>query len=101
MRQPELLTIPILNCFQKIWRQEWNPDPLMILRMFTPDSNWTWYATEYYPDTRQFFWLVVWFEKEWWRFSLDELENIRWPHGLSIERDLYFNPTRLSELGII
>jgi hypothetical protein len=31
-------------------------------------------------------------------FSLIELQTTRWPHWLMIERDIFFAPTRLSNI---
>jgi hypothetical protein len=67
-------------------------------KFFTPDANWTWFATEYDPKTRQFFGLVVGMETELGYFSLDDLEKARGPLGLSIERDLHFVPKALGEI---
>ena len=63
-----------------------------IVKFFTPWSNWTWYITEYDPEKRLCFGLVEGLEREWGYFSLEELESIRGPFGLRIERDLYWDP---------
>ena len=68
------------------------------VKYFTPDSNWTWYGTEYDPDKGIFFGLVVGFEIELGYFSLAELQEARGPMGLPIERDLHFEPITISEL---
>ena len=73
-------------------------EALALVKFFTPDSSWTWYATEYDPKERVFFGLVDGFEKELGYFSLDELESVRGALGLAIERDLYFEPTKLKDL---
>ncbi|KUO18408.1 DUF2958 domain-containing protein [Streptomyces dysideae] len=73
-------------------------EAVAVAKFFTPWSNWTWYAAEYDPATRTFWGLVDGFGKEYGCFSLDELEQVRGPHGLRIERDLYFEPTPLKEL---
>jgi len=49
-------------------------------------------------DIDIFFGLVDGFEKELGYFSLSELENLRGPFGLKVERDLYFEPATLKEL---
>ena len=67
------------------------------LKFFTPASSWTWYPTEFDGDDI-FFGLVSGFEVEMGYFSLSELEGVRDPLGLPIERDLYFEPTTLREL---
>jgi hypothetical protein len=76
-------------------------------KFFTPSSSWTWYATEGEPvkDSSgremdfKFFGLVEGFEKELGYFVLSELEEVRGPMGLPIERDLYFKPTPLSKIA--
>ena len=69
------------------------------VKFFTPWTNWTWYATEYDPETRVFFGLVDGFEKEVGYFSLDELESINGPFGLKIERDRGFQGVTLYDVG--
>jgi hypothetical protein len=81
------------------------------VKFFTPDSNWTWYASEgspidanSYMDTEDekvdflFFGLVIGFEIEFGYFSLAELSSVRGGLGLPIERDKFFQPTTLREL---
>ena len=70
-----------------------------VVKFFTPWSYWTWYACEYDPKTRIFYGLVEGHEKEWGDFSLDELESVRGPFGLQIERDLYWKPTDVAVGG--
>lgn len=67
------------------------------VKFFTPTSAWTWYPTEYDGDDL-FFGLVAGFEVELGYFSLSELEQVRGPLGLLIERDLYFEPQSLRDL---
>lgn len=73
-------------------------NPVAMVKFFTPDSNWTWWAAEYDPASRTFWGLVDGFDKEYGCFSLDELEQARGLLGLRIERDMYFEPTPLKEL---
>lgn len=68
------------------------------VKFFTPDAQWTWYATEYDPSTEMFFGLVVGMETEWGYFTLAELEEARGPMGLKVERDMYFSPTPISKV---
>ena len=72
-------------------------EKLAVVKFFTPDSNWTWYGVEF-DGKDTFFGLVDGFEREYGYFSLSELESVRGPLGLRIERDLYFEPTPLVEL---
>lgn len=67
------------------------------VKLFTPWTNWTWYASEYDPEQRLCFGVVVGHERELGYFSLAELEEIRGPGGLRIERDLHWKPRALKE----
>src|SRR5260370_41880289 len=85
----------------ELYTQEHVKDPLVHAKYFTPDASWTWYVLEYSavaPDgtLRLAFGLVDGHEQELGYFSLDELESVRGPLGLRIERDLWFTPCPLS-----
>jgi hypothetical protein len=67
------------------------------LKLFTPWTNWTWYASEYDPEERLCFGVVIGHERELGYFSIAELEAIRGPGGLRIERDLHWTPRPLKE----
>jgi len=45
-----------------------------------------------------FFGYVIGHEEEWGYFLLSELESVRGPGGLTIERDLYFKPGPFSQI---
>jgi len=72
-------------------------DALAQVKFFTPDAQWTWYASEFDQDDI-FFGLVNGFELEFGYFSLSELQSVKGPLGLPIERDLHFEPKSLREL---
>ena len=93
----DLLPIEIANALPALRSTENVADPIVHLKLFTPDSNWMWYATEYGPEERTFFGLVDGFEEELGYFSLDELIESRGPIGLPIERDVHFDPRPLSQ----
>lgn len=67
------------------------------VKYFTPDANWTWYASEF-DGQDIFFGLVSGLEVELGYFALSELEEVRGPMGLPIERDLHFASKTLREL---
>ena len=97
----KLLTIELLERFAKIGRQEDCSDPIVIAKFFNPTGAGTWYATEYDPASQEFFGHVSIFgdwNDEWGSFSLAELENYQGKFGLGIERDLYFDEKRISEV---
>ena len=81
----------------RLYATEREEDPIAHVKFFTPDSSWTWYVTEYDPKQRLCFGLVHGLERELGYFSLEELEEVRGPLGLPIERDLYWQPVPLSQ----
>ena len=77
-------------------------------KYFTPSSSWTWLATEGEPVLDEsgtheidykFFGLVFGHEREFGYFLLSELEEVRGPMGLPIERDLHWQPKTLEEIA--
>ena len=77
--------------------EEKGEDAIALLKLFTPWTSWTWYASEYDPAERLCFGVVVGHERELGYFSLAELEEIRGPGGLRIERDLHWKPRPIKE----
>jgi hypothetical protein len=97
----KLLTVELINTFERVGRQEEVKDPLVIAKFFNPTGAGTWYATEYDPETKMFFGYVSIFgdeNDEWGYFSLTELESLKGPFGLGIERDLYFTQKPFSQI---
>ena len=92
----KLLTQEIINKLPKLYSTENIPveQKKAVVKFFTPDSNWTWYAVEGEKQENGdylFYGLVEGFEREWGYFVLSELEQARGKMGMPIERDLYFN----------
>lgn len=95
----KLLTKALLNKFASVGDQSEVEDPLIICKFFHPFHPWRRYASEYDPDTKIFFGFVDGDFPEWWYFSLDELEQVK-IMGLGMERDMFFDPRRFSELNL-
>jgi hypothetical protein len=97
----ELLTEELRKILPPLYGQEGNDDPTVYIKFFTPDSNWTWFVTEGSEEDGDFrlFGFVQGQEAEWGYFALSELQAIRGPHGLEVERDLYFKPTPFSQIS--
>jgi hypothetical protein len=90
-----LLTADLRRRLPSLYATEGQADPKVQARFFTPWSDWTWYAIEF-DGEELFFGLVDGFEAELGYFSLSELEALRGPGGIVIERDLHFEPAKLS-----
>ena len=98
----QLLTQELIKRFAKLGRQENTADPIVVAKFFNPTGAGTWYATEYHPESKEFFGYVSIFgdwNDEWGYFSLEELQSYQGKFGLGIERDLYFGEKRISEVA--
>lgn len=72
-------------------RGERDPDPEPVVRLFNPVGAATWLATEIDEDGIFFGLADLGFGcPELGSFALWELEDLRLPFGLTIERDLHF-----------
>jgi hypothetical protein len=91
----KLMTEELRKKIPKLYSQETEKDPLVYAKYFTPDSSWTWYALEFDGEDT-FFGYVDGFEPELGYFSLSEMESVKGPLGLKIERDLYWELKPLS-----
>lgn len=94
----QLLPRDIAQTLPALYGQEdKGEEALAVVKFFTPWTSWTWYASEYDPEKRLCFGVVVGLEREYGYFSIEELEKIEGPGGLTIERDLYWKPKPLKE----
>jgi len=78
-------------------RQDQAIDFEPVVKIFTPDGNATWLLTELDPNGEHLAFGLCDLglgEPELGYVSLHELAAARGPLGLSLERDLYFAPTR-------
>ena len=118
----QLLTKELRRVIPPLYSQEHVKDPLCVVRFFMPDGAFTWYViegstrerdgcgwgvncyhrplTEYDParDDVLFFGYVVGLEAELGYFTLAKLATTRSMFGLSVERDVDFEPCRLSQV---
>ena len=93
----KLLTEEIKEKFRKefpLYSQETVEDPQVVAKFFNPIGIGTWYITEANEQDDGdwlMFGLCVLNEAEFGYVCLSQLESLRLPYGLSIERDLYFD----------
>ena len=81
----KLIPDEFLSSIPNLYETEGSLNPICQIKLFTPDSNWNWFIIEYSADTNTCYGYVQ---------GLDsELESVRGPLGLAIERDLSFTPT--------
>lgn len=77
-------------------------DAVVSYKFFFPAGHYTWYITECSRegDAVTLFGVTVGLEPvgEYGYISLDELQGLN-VHGLTVERDLYFKPAKLRDLG--
>ena len=78
--------------------QEQAKAPFVPTKFFNPVGSQSWFILEYDPETKvAFSYVTGMYGDEFGYTSIEELESISLPLGLTIERDLYFKPCKLSE----
>lgn len=96
----KLITKELAARFAEVGEQRDAKDPIVVAKFFYAFSAATWWAIAYYPEENICFGYVTGlFEDEYGYFSIDELENTKLPpFGLTIERDLWFEECRMSDV---
>ena len=96
-----LITKELEKRFKEVGDQSNESNPIVIAKLFNPCGGGTWYLTEYDPETRIAFGYVTGlYEDEWGSISIDEVESVKLPFGLKIERDLYFKEQQFKDLQL-
>jgi len=91
----KLLTKEIIKNTPKRYSQENVSDKTATAKFFDPCGSATWYMIELDEDKDIFFGYVTGlYEDEYGYSSISELESIKRPFGLTIERDIHFQPTK-------
>ena len=95
-----LLDDQLRNRLPALYSQEAEPDPIVYAKFFLPGTGWTWYVTEGGEQGNDFlfFGFVVGLDSEFGYFVLSELESVRSPLGLKVERDLAFSEGRFTDV---
>lgn len=92
-----LLTDELRETIPALYSQENEKDPTIVAKFFTPDSSFTWYVLEFDGEDL-FFGYVEGLYPELGYFSISELESVRGPLGLPVERDEWYVPAKLSSV---
>ncbi len=99
----KLITEDIAKALPPLYSTDETPaaDKTVVCKFFQPWGAWTWYVVEgnREPDGDwTFLGYVEGHDSEWGLFTLYELEHIRGPGGLRIERDIHFEPKPFKEI---
>lgn len=94
----KLLTAELRKSLPPLYSQEHVADPMIRVKFFDPCGSATWYGLEFDGNDTFFGYVTGFGSDELGYFSLSELEAIRGPLGIGIERDLYFTPVPLSSV---
>ena len=95
----KLLLLSIIKNIPNLYETENQKDKICYVKLFLPNSNWTWYIIEINKqDNNTCFGFVDGLEQELGYFSLSELESISDSYGLKAELDSSFKATKLSKI---
>jgi len=74
-------------------------DQMIVAKFFNPMGSWTWYLMNLAEDGDYAWGIVDGHAVEMGSFSISELQKVKLkPFGFGIERDMYFEPIKASEL---
>ncbi|MCT7521153.1 DUF2958 domain-containing protein [Aliarcobacter cryaerophilus] len=95
----KLLPLSKIKTIPNLYETENQEEKICYVKLFLPNSNWTWYIIEIdKQDNNTCFGFVDGLEQELGYFTLRELENLKGLFGLKVELDTSFKPTKLSEI---
>ena len=94
----KLLTKKIKEQATKQYDKGSDMEQMVVAKFFNPMGDWTWYLMNLSKDGDYAWGIVKGPEVEMGSFSMKELESIKLPFGLKIERDLMFEPMKASDV---
>jgi len=97
----KLFTKEILNKIPALGSTDGQKDVKVQVKLFNPIGAGTWYLTEYDPKGKLAFGFANLGDPqmaELGYISIKELEDLKLPLGMGIERDINFSPRLLSEI---
>ena len=97
-KQMKLLTKEITEKATKQYDEGSDMDQMVVAKFFNPIGNGTWYLMKMDKDEDYCWGIVDMFAVEMGSFSMRELQGIKLPLNMGIERDKYFEPIKASEL---
>ena len=94
-----LIPKEMLDTIPDLYSSPDTTDQICKVKLFTPDANWTWYIIELSKeDNSTCYGYVKGWVNELGYFSLEEIADVRGALNLPVERDIHFNPTKLSQI---
>lgn len=94
----KLINDELIARFKEVGDQSEELDPIVVAKFFDPCGSATWHITEYDEHTQIGYGYVTGMVyDEWGSVYIPELETIKRPFGLTIERDVYTKEKRISE----
>lgn len=98
-RGHSLMTPELREALPALYSQENTPDPMVVVKFFSPYSQAVWFVTEFDGEDTMFGWADLGFgEGELGYMSLSELSETVGRLGLPlVERDCHWKPVPLSQ----
>ena len=94
----KLLTKSITEKAKEQYDKGSDMEQMIVAKFFNPVGSWTWYLMNM-ADNGDYCWGIVdGFAVEMGSFSINELEEQKLPLGMTIERDLYFEPMKAKDV---
>ena len=94
----KLMTKAIREQAEKQYDEGSDMEQNVVAKYFDPMGDWKWFLMNKKKDDSYCWAIVKGHEVEMGSFSIDELESIKLPFGLGIERDTLFEPMKAKDV---
>ena len=94
----KLMTKAIQEQAEKQYDLGSDMEQMVVAKFFDAMGSWKWFLMNKDKDDDYCWGIVKGFEVEMGSFSIDELESIKLPFGLGIERDTLFEPMKAKDV---
>ena len=94
----KLMTKEIKEKAQKQFDEGSDMEQMVVAKYFDAMGDWKWFLMNMKKDEDYCWGIVKGFEVEMGSFSMKELEELKLPFGMGIERDICFEPMKASEV---
>ena len=94
----KLMTKEIQEKAEKQYDLGSDMEQIVVAKHFDAMGGWKWFLMNKKKDDSYCWGIVKGHEVEMGSFSIDELENIKLPFGMGIERDTLFEPMKAKDV---
>ena len=94
----KLMTKEIQKKAEKQYDLGSDMEQMVVAKFFDPMGSWKWFLMNKHKDDNYCWGIVKGISVEVGSFNIEELQNLKLPFGMAVERDLYFEPMKAKDV---